>query len=92
MIGAFVFVFRLGDILIDSFKISINSRDISLNSLKVSINSEKISLNFTYVFWTFLRFEIKFAVAVAMGAAAGAGGIGFDMFMANNFYLDIREI
>jgi len=42
--------------------------------------------------WTFLRFEINFAVAIAMGAAAGAGGIGFDMFMASNFYLDIREI
>ena len=42
--------------------------------------------------WTFLRFEINFAVAVAMGAAAGAGGIGFDMFMASNFYYDLREI
>jgi phosphonate transport system permease protein len=42
--------------------------------------------------WTFLRFEINFAVAIAMGAAAGAGGIGFDMFMASSFYLDIREI
>jgi phosphonate transport system permease protein len=27
-----------------------------------------------------------------MGAAAGAGGIGFDMFMASSFYLDMREI
>ncbi|KAF0820066.1 Phosphonate ABC transporter permease protein PhnE1 [Bacillus sp. ZZV12-4809] len=27
-----------------------------------------------------------------MGAAAGAGGIGFDMFMASSFYLDTREI
>jgi phosphonate transport system permease protein len=42
--------------------------------------------------WTFLRFEINFAVAIAMGAAAGAGGIGFDMFMASNFYFDINEI
>ncbi|MBS4192554.1 ABC transporter permease subunit [Bacillus sp. FJAT-49705] len=42
--------------------------------------------------WTFMRFEINFAVAVAMGAAAGAGGIGFDMFMASSFYYDIREI
>ncbi len=42
--------------------------------------------------WTFLRFEINFAVAVAMGAAAGAGGIGFDMFMASGFYYDIREV
>ena len=31
--------------------------------------------------WTFIRFEINFAVAVAMGAAAGAGGIGYQLFM-----------
>lgn len=42
--------------------------------------------------WTFLRFEINFAAAIAMGAAAGAGGIGFDMFMASNFYHDLREV
>jgi len=42
--------------------------------------------------WTFMRFEINFAVAVAMGAAAGAGGIGYDMFMASNYYFDVREI
>jgi len=27
-----------------------------------------------------------------MGAAAGAGGIGYDMFMASGFYFDLREI
>lgn len=42
--------------------------------------------------WTFMRFEINFAVAVAMGAAAGAGGIGFDMFMASGYYHDLREV
>ncbi len=42
--------------------------------------------------WTFLRFEINFAVAVAMGAAAGAGGIGFELFMASGFYFDLREV
>ncbi|MDQ0860785.1 ABC-type phosphate/phosphonate transport system permease subunit [Bacillus sp. V2I10] len=42
--------------------------------------------------WTFLRFEINFGVAVAMGAAAGAGGIGFDLFMASGFYFDLREV
>lgn len=42
--------------------------------------------------WTFLRFEINFANAVAMGAAAGAGGIGFDLFMAGSFYFDLREV
>jgi phosphonate transport system permease protein len=52
-----------------------------------------IPSSLTYMLsWTFLRFEINFAVAIAMGAAAGAGGIGFDMFMASSFYLDIREI
>ncbi|MDQ0206962.1 ABC transporter permease subunit [Alkalicoccobacillus murimartini] len=48
---------------------------------------------FTYLLsWTFLRFEINFSVAVAMGAAAGAGGIGFELFMASGFYFDLREV
>ncbi len=42
--------------------------------------------------WTFIRFEINFVTAVAMGAAAGAGGIGFDLFMASSFYFDLREV
>lgn len=44
------------------------------------------------VSWTFIRFEINFAVAVAMGAAAGAGGIGFELVMAAGFRYDIQEI
>ncbi|MFD1735174.1 PhnE/PtxC family ABC transporter permease [Bacillus salitolerans] len=52
-----------------------------------------IPSSITYIIsWTFMRFEINFGVAVAMGAAAGAGGIGFDMFMASGFYFDLREI
>lgn len=42
--------------------------------------------------WTFMRFEINYMTAIAMGAAAGAGGIGFDLFMAGSFYYDIREV
>lgn len=42
--------------------------------------------------WTFLRFEINFSVAVAMGAAAGAGGIGYELFMASGFYFDLNEV
>ena len=42
--------------------------------------------------WTFLRFEINFANAIAMGAAAGASGIGFDLFMASGFYFDLHEV
>jgi len=42
--------------------------------------------------WTFLRFEINFTNALAVGAAAGAGGIGFDLFMAGSHYFDLREL
>ena len=42
--------------------------------------------------WTFVRFEINFTNAVVVGAASGAGGIGYEMFMAGTMYFDIREI
>lgn len=42
--------------------------------------------------WTFMRFEINFTNAVAMGAAAGAGGIGFELFMSGSFYFDPSEV
>lgn len=42
--------------------------------------------------WTFMRFEINFTNAVAMGAAAGAGGIGFELFMTSSFYYNVREV
>lgn len=52
-----------------------------------------IPSSMTYLLsWTFLRFEINFAVAVAVGAAAGAGGIGFEMYMASGHYFDLREV
>lgn len=42
--------------------------------------------------WTFMRFEINFTNGVAMGAAAGAGGIGFELFMASGFYFNVGEV
>lgn len=42
--------------------------------------------------WTFVRFEINFTNAVVVGAASGAGGIGYEMFMAGIMYFDIKEI
>ncbi len=42
--------------------------------------------------WTFIRFEINFADAVAVGAAAGAGGIGYQLFMASNIYFNFHEV
>ena len=57
------------------------------------VRSGVVPTTFTYLLsWVFLRFEINFGVAVAMGAAAGAGGIGFELFMASGFYFDLREV
>ncbi len=42
--------------------------------------------------WPFIRFEINFVNAVAVGAVAGAGGIGYQLFLAGSFYLNIHEI
>ncbi|WP_125704969.1 PhnE/PtxC family ABC transporter permease [Lacticaseibacillus daqingensis] len=42
--------------------------------------------------WTFIRFEINFTNAVAVGAAAGTGGIGYYLFMASAFYFDFQEV
>lgn len=42
--------------------------------------------------WTFIRFEINFVNAVAVGAVAGAGGIGYQLFLAGNFYLSLNEV
>ncbi len=42
--------------------------------------------------WTFIRFEINFVNAVAVGAVAGAGGIGYQLFLAGNFYYSFHEV
>lgn len=42
--------------------------------------------------WTFLRFESNFVNAVVVGAAAGAGGIGYQLFLTANFYFDMHEV
>jgi phosphonate transport system permease protein len=42
--------------------------------------------------WTFLRFEINFATAVAVACIAGSGGIGYELYLAGYFYVDPHEI
>jgi len=39
-----------------------------------------------------MRFEINFTNAIAVGAAAGAGGIGFNLYMAGSFYFNLHEM
>ena len=42
--------------------------------------------------WTFVRFEMNFTNAGVVGAASGAGGIGYEMFMAGTMYHDLKEV
>jgi phosphonate transport system permease protein len=42
--------------------------------------------------WTFIRLEINFANAVAVGAFAGAGGIGFQLYQAGSRYYNLHEV
>lgn len=42
--------------------------------------------------WTFFRFEINFGNAVAVGAAAGAGGIGYELFMSGILNFNVKEV
>lgn len=42
--------------------------------------------------WTFIRMEINFAHAVAVGAAAGVGGIGFTLVQSGSLEFDMREV
>lgn len=42
--------------------------------------------------WSFLRLEINFGVAVVVGAAAAAGGIGFELAVASGHYANIYEV
>lgn len=46
----------------------------------------------TLLSWTFIRLEINFANAVAVGAAAGAGGIGYNLFLDGTFYFDFHAV
>lgn len=42
--------------------------------------------------WTFIRFEINFVAAVVVAGMAGSGGIGYELFLAGNYYFNIHEI
>lgn len=42
--------------------------------------------------WMFIRLEINFTNAVAVGAFAGAGGIGFQLYQAGSRYYNLHEV
>ncbi|QBO37489.1 ABC transporter permease subunit [Periweissella cryptocerci] len=46
----------------------------------------------TLLSWTFIRLEINFANAIAVGAAAGAGGIGYNLYLDGTYYFDFHAV
>ena len=42
--------------------------------------------------WSFFRFEINFMNVVALGSAAGAGGIGYELFIAGSMEFNIKIV
>jgi phosphonate transport system permease protein len=93
--------FHSAGYLIKAYSESIEEMDMgTIEALKASgasywqiIFQAVIPASISYMTgWTFLRFEINFTTAIAVGAWAGAGGIGYDLFMAGNFYFDLREL
>ncbi|MDD6768355.1 MAG: ABC transporter permease, partial [Coriobacteriaceae bacterium] len=42
--------------------------------------------------WTFIRFENNFVGAVTVGAIAGSGGIGYQLYMIANYMFDWHEV
>jgi phosphonate transport system permease protein len=93
--------FHSAGYLIKAYSESIEEMDMgTIEALKASgasywqiIFQAVIPASISYMTaWTFLRFEINFTNAIAVGAWAGAGGIGYDLFMAGSFYFDLREL
>ena len=44
------------------------------------------------VSWSFFRFEINFMNVVALGSAAGAGGIGYELFIAGSMEFNMKVV
>ena len=42
--------------------------------------------------WTFIRFENNFGNAVVIAAMCGSGGIGYQLFLAANFYFSMHAV
>ena len=56
---------------------------------RLSVVPEKVN---EMLSWTFIRLEINFTNAVAVGAFAGAGGIGFQLYQAGSRYYNLHEV
>ena len=42
--------------------------------------------------WTFIRFENNFVNTVVIAALCGSGGIGYELYLAANFYFSLPAV
>ena len=87
--------------LIYAFSMSFDSVDDRILDATRSVGASRLVVFFSamwpmsiksIVSWSFFRFEINFMNAVALGSVAGAGGIGYELFIAGSMEFDIRGV
>ena len=87
--------------LIYAFSMSFDSKSSNISTALTATGASAFVIFFKAVLpsslkdilsWTFFRFEINFMNAVALGSAAGAGGIGYELFIAGSMEFDIQSV
>ena len=87
--------------LVYAFSMSFNSVDKNILDSLSACGASKLHIFFnallpccikSLISWIFFRFEINFMNAVALGSAAGAGGIGYELFIAGSMEFDIKTV
>ena len=67
-------------------------RATGATSLQVIVRGVFLEKLNEIISWTFIRFENNFVNDVVVGAVAGAGGIGYQLYVTANFYIDYHEV
>lgn len=87
--------------LVYAFSMSFNSLNPNVTDSLFSCGASKASILTQAILpsslkqiisWSFFRFEINFMNVVALGSAAGAGGIGYELFIAGSMEFNIKAV
>ena len=87
--------------LVYAFSMSFNSLSPNAVDSLLSCGASKTSILTQAIFpyslkqlisWSFFRFEINFMNVVALGSAAGAGGIGYELFIAGSMEFNMKVV
>ena len=87
--------------LVYAFSMSFNSLAPNVIDSLFSCGASRTAILFQAIFptslkqiisWSFFRFEINFMNVVALGSAAGAGGIGYELFIAGSMEFNMKVV